>query len=152
MLVQLIEQELGMTVCGQADNIRDAMTLIEANASGRCDRGCHTAGIERTRIHQGPESADIGIPVLVLSMHEERLYAERVLRAGAKGFISKEESPAEVVAAIRKVLAGGIYVSQRVNEAILERLGQADQAVPIAPGWTCFPTGRSRSSSSSAAA
>ena len=62
-------------------------------------------------------------------MHAEKLYAERVLRAGAKGYVSKHESPSEVVEAIRKVLDGRIYVSERVNEAILERLGHADKAV-----------------------
>jgi DNA-binding NarL/FixJ family response regulator len=62
-------------------------------------------------------------------MHAEGLYAERVLRAGARGYVSKHESPAEVVAAIRKVTDGHIYVSERVNEAILQRLGRADRAV-----------------------
>ena len=69
------------------------------------------------------------LPVLVLSMHEENLYAERVLRAGAKGFISKKAAPAEVVAAIRQVLAGQTYVSENVNREILDRLGQVDKAV-----------------------
>ncbi len=69
------------------------------------------------------------LPVLVLSMHAESLYAERVLRAGARGYITKEESPADVVAAIRKVMAGEIYVSARVTGRILQRLGHADEAV-----------------------
>ena len=63
------------------------------------------------------------LPVLVLSMHAESLYAERVLRAGAKGYITKEESPAEVVAAIRKVIAGEIYVSERVTGTHLRTTG-----------------------------
>ncbi len=62
-------------------------------------------------------------------MHAETLYAERVLRAGAKGDIAKEESPEAVADAIRAVMAGGLYVSKRVAGTILERLGQADEAV-----------------------
>ncbi len=60
-----------------------------------------------------------------------RLYAERVLRAGAKGYITKEESPADVVEAIRKVMAGEICVSERVTGTNLERLGHADEAVRL---------------------
>jgi DNA-binding NarL/FixJ family response regulator len=129
MLVQLIEQELGMTVCGQADNIRDAMTLTGQTLPDAAIVDVTLPGSSGLEFIKDLKTRNIGVPVLVVSMHEERLYAERVLRAGAKGFISKEASPAEVVAAIRKVLAGGIYVSERINEAILERLGQADRAV-----------------------
>jgi DNA-binding NarL/FixJ family response regulator len=55
-------------------------------------------------------------------MHEENLYAERVIRAGARGYISKQEPPSEVTKAIRQVLAGKIYVSERVTGGILARL------------------------------
>ena len=70
------------------------------------------------------------LSVLVISTHAENLYAERVLHAGAKGFISKQESPAEVVAAICTVLGGRIYVSQRVDETILEQQRHKGKAVP----------------------
>jgi DNA-binding NarL/FixJ family response regulator len=69
------------------------------------------------------------LPVLVLSMHEEKLYAERVIRAGARGYITKQEPPGEVVKAIRKVIDGGIYVSERVTGKILERLDHVHKAV-----------------------
>ena len=61
------------------------------------------------------------LPVLVLSMHAEKLYAERVLRAGARGFVAKEESPAEVIKALRAVMAGEIYVSEGVHRQALNR-------------------------------
>ncbi len=73
---------------------------------------------------------NFGLPVLVLTMHPERIYAERALHAGAKGFISKEASPAEVLTAIRTLLAGRIYVSRRVNETILQRQGHGGKPVP----------------------
>ncbi len=129
MLVQLIDKELEMEVCGEADNIKDAMAIIE--------RTCPDAAIVDLTLHGSSglelikdlKARKIRLPVLVLSMHEENLYAERVLRAGAKGYISKNEAPAEVVAAIRKVTAGRIYMSERITGTILERVGTADKAM-----------------------
>jgi DNA-binding NarL/FixJ family response regulator len=64
----------------------------------------------------------IGLPVLVLSMHEESLYAERVLRAGANGYIMKRQGPSEVLVAIRRVLAGKIYLSEKMTSGLLKSL------------------------------
>ena len=61
------------------------------------------------------------LPVLVLSMHQERFYAERVLRAGAQGFVTKQGNPAAVVGAIRRVLGGDLYVSDELADALVLR-------------------------------
>ena len=129
MLVQLISQELGMMVCGEADNIKDALTLIGRTHPDAAILDLTLRGSSGLELIKELKAQDIGLPVLVLSMHAEKLYAERVLRAGAKGYVSKQESPAEVVEAIRKVLDGHIYTSERVTETILKRLGRADKAV-----------------------
>ena len=129
MLVQLISQELGMMVCGEADNIKNALTLIEQTHPDAAIVDVTLRGSSGLELIKQLKARNVGLPVLVLSMHTEKLYAERVLRAGAKGYVSKQESPAEVVEAIRKVLDGRIYVSERLNEAILGRLGRADKAV-----------------------
>ena len=129
MLVQLIDQELGMTVCGEADNIKDALRLIEGTHPDAAIVDLTLPGSSGLELIKDLKARDLRLPVLVLSMHAERLYAERVLRAGARGYITKEESPAEVVAAIRTVMDGRIYVSQRVNWTILERLGHVGKAV-----------------------
>jgi DNA-binding NarL/FixJ family response regulator len=91
------------------------------------------AGSSGLKLIKDLTARNFGLPVLVLSMHAEGLYAERVLHAGARGYISKQESSAEVAAAIRTVLAGRTYVSPRVNETILERQGHGVKAVPV-PG------------------
>ena len=130
MLVQLIGQELGMMVCGEADNIKDALTVIERTHPDAAIVDLTLRGSCGLELVKELKARDIGLPVLVLSMHAESLYAERALRAGAKGYVSKQESPAEVAEAIRKVVDGRIYVSERVNEAILGRLGRSDKAVP----------------------
>jgi DNA-binding NarL/FixJ family response regulator len=129
MLVQLIEKELGMTVCGQVDNIKEAMTLIEQALPDTAIVDITLPGSSGLELIKELKSRHIKLPVLVLSMHAEKLYAERVLRAGAKGYISKEEAPSEVVEAISDVMEGRIYVSKRINREILERLGHADKAV-----------------------
>lgn len=130
MLVQLIEQDLGLTVCGQADNIKQALTLIERTHPDAAIMDITLLGSSGIELIKDLAARNFGLPVLVLSMHEERLYAERALHAGAKGYISKEASPAEVLTAIRTVLAGRIYVSQRVNDTILERQGHVGKPVP----------------------
>jgi len=129
MLAQLIEKELGMTVSGQADNIKEAMTLIEQTLPDAAIVDITLQGSSGLELIKDLKARHNQLPVLVLSMHAERLYAERVLRAGARGYISKEEPPSEVVEAIREVMDGRMYVSKRVNREILERLGHADKAV-----------------------
>ena len=132
MLVQLINQEPGLAVCGEADNVQDALTLIEQTRPDAAIVDLTLVESNGLDLIKDLTARHLPLPVLVLSMHAERLYAERVLRAGAKGFISKEAPPAEVLAALRKVLAGGLYFSERVHRAILERPGHAAEAVPLA--------------------
>ena len=128
MLVELINNEPNMTVCGEADNVTDALSsikliqpdavIIDLNLIGSCGLEL----IKSLRAHQ------IQIPVLVLSGHDESLYAERVLRAGSQGYISKLASPVEVLKAINRVLVGQIYVSELINSQILSRLGSDNKA------------------------
>src|ERR1051325_8306892 len=128
MLAQLIEKELGMTVSGQANNIQEAKKLIEQTKPDAAIVDLTLDGSSGLELIKDLRARHNPLPVLVLSMHEESLYAERVLRAGAKGYVSKKEAPAEVVEAIRQVMAGQIYLSKRVNQEILDRLGHRDKA------------------------
>jgi DNA-binding NarL/FixJ family response regulator len=130
MLVQLIERELGMTVCGQANNLGDALSLIGKTRPDAAIVDLTLSGPGGLELIKEMKARNIRIPVLVLSMHGEKLYAERVLRAGAKGYISKEQSPAEVATAIRTVVDGGIYASGEITMAILGR--QAYGVQPLA--------------------
>ena len=75
---------------------------------------------------------NLNIPVLVLSMHDEKIFAERALKSGAKGYIMKQEMSGNVTAAIRHVLAGKIYVSDAINDRILSSLtGRAVEGTPL---------------------
>jgi DNA-binding NarL/FixJ family response regulator len=124
-LIQLITRDLGVTVCGEADNILDAMTLLEKHQPDVAIvdltlRG-GSSGLE---LLKDIKTQGLNVQVLVLSMHDEELYAERALRAGARGYISKNEASSEVVRAVRCVLSGEIYASQNVTARLLQRMSQ----------------------------
>lgn len=123
---ELINQEGDLKVCGEAEDIGKAwekikkldpdLVIIDISLKGR-------NGLEL--IHQ-INSYKKNMPVLVLSMHDETLYAQRALRAGAKGYIMKKDASESVIKAIRSVLEGKIYVSEKIIGNILETLsGQA---------------------------
>lgn len=123
-LAHLINKDLGMVVCGETDNIREAMTLVQQTKPDVAIVDITLRGSSGLELIKDLRGQGIDLPVLVLSMHEEELYAERVLRAGAMGYISKNEASGEVVKAIKQVLDGGIYVSPQVNTRILQKIGK----------------------------
>lgn len=123
-LGHLINRDLGMTVCGEADNIRDAMTLLKTTEPDIAIVDVTLRGSSGLELIKDMKAQGVDINVLVLSMHDEDLYAERALRAGAKGYITKNEASTEVVKAIRKVMNGEVYVSKHVTARILERMTQ----------------------------
>jgi DNA-binding NarL/FixJ family response regulator len=121
-LAELIAQEPDLTVCGEAEASREAMKAVEAL---RPDLAIvditlkDTYGIEL--IKQLKETHP-KLPVLVLSMHDESLYGERALRAGAKGYLTKQEATKQVVPAIRRILSGEIYVSEKLASTIFHKV------------------------------
>ena len=127
MLAQLINNEPDMLVSGDADNITDALTMIQQTQPDAAIVDISLQGPSGLELIKSLTAHNSQIPLLVLSMHSEKLYAERVIRAGAKGYVSKLASPFEVIKALNKVLNGQIYLSEQVTELILERLGQGGQ-------------------------
>jgi DNA-binding NarL/FixJ family response regulator len=123
MLIELINNESNMTVCGEADNVIDALSSIKLIQPDAAIIDLTLIGPSGLELIKSLKAHHIELPVLVLSMHDENLYAERVLRAGAQGYISKLASSDEVLKAINVVLAGQIYVSELINSEILKRLG-----------------------------
>lgn len=123
-LAQLIDRDLGLTVCGEADNIRDAMELIHQLKPDVAIVDITLKGSSGLELIKDIKAQGIDINVLVLSMHDEELYAERALRAGAKGYITKNEASTEVIKAIRSVMNGEIYASRQMTARLLERMTQ----------------------------
>jgi DNA-binding NarL/FixJ family response regulator len=121
-LCQLIDRDLGMSVCGEADNIRDAMRLIGETKPDIAIVDITLRGSSGLELLKDIKAQGVSLNVLVLSMHDEELYAERALRAGAKGYITKNEASTEVVKAIRRVMNGEVYASGNVTAKLLERV------------------------------
>ena len=123
-LGQLINRELEMTVCGEADNIRDAIELIRSTTPDIAIVDITLKGSSGIELLKDLRAQGIEVKVLMLSMHDEELYAERAFRAGARGYITKNEASSEVVKAVREVMNGGVYASRRVTARFLERVIQ----------------------------
>lgn len=120
-LAQLIAQQPDLTVCGEAESAPAALSGL---AGARADLVIvdlslqDSAGLELIKSLQRLHPS---LPLLVLSMHDESLYAERVFRTGARGYINKRESAQKVIEAIRRVLDGKLYVSDRAAEVLAGR-------------------------------
>ena len=120
-LRHLFEREPHLTVCGEAENIAESMAKIKESHPDllivdiSLPDGSGLDLIKRV-LAVFPE-----MPILVSSMHDERLLAERVLLAGAKGYINKQEAGEFLVAAVTKVLSGKVYLSQVMTERLLEQ-------------------------------
>ena len=116
---RLISREPDMEFCGEndgGDNVIDELAKAEPEVVVLDLSLSHSSGFDLIHViqHQLPKAA-----IIVLSMHDENLYAERTLRAGAAGYIMKQEAPAKVLSAIRKVAAGHVYVSEQISKRLL---------------------------------
>lgn len=133
-LRQIIERDPDLTVCGEAANAQEALqalpelkpdlVLVDISLGG-------SSGIDLIKAIKNDYDE---LPVLVVSMHDESLYAERALRAGAMGYIMKHEPGKTVKAAIHKVLGGEMYLSEKMSSTVISKFmrGQADRpASPI---------------------
>ena len=120
-LTNLIHQQPDLVVCGESE---DAPHALQEIAATRPDVAIvditlkHGSGIE---LIKNLKVLQPGLAIIVLSMHDERLYAERALRAGARGYIMKRETAKKVVTVIRQVLAGKIYMSESLTALFAEK-------------------------------
>jgi DNA-binding NarL/FixJ family response regulator len=119
-LALLINRENDLVVCGGAE---EAMGALHVLASARPDVLIVDISLN------GPDGLDLlktirtthpSLPVLILSMHDESIYAERALRAGANGYIMKQEATEKVLVAVRRILSGEVYVSDRIASKMLK--------------------------------
>jgi DNA-binding NarL/FixJ family response regulator len=125
----MLAAERDLEVCGEAESIEAAMQLAtSAHPDLAIVDLSLTEGTGLDLIRSLRESTPT-LPVLVLSMHDEALFAERVLRAGARGYIMKREAITGLVGAVRQVLSGRIYVSEGMAQSVLERLGHDGAAL-----------------------
>ena len=120
-LAQLFKQVPGLELAGEVETPEEAIPIVQA---GLADivlldlslKDCSGIEVIPRLLRERPDQR-----ILVLSMHDEIIYAERALRAGARGYIMKEESTDHVVEAIRRICEGGIYLSERVSHRLLDK-------------------------------
>jgi DNA-binding NarL/FixJ family response regulator len=119
-LAQLIDNEEDLKVVAEADTGGQGLDIV---VDGKLDLAVLDISLpDRNGLEliKDIRSVKPDLPVLVVSMHDEALYAERVLRAGARGYIMKQEGGKKLLQAIRQVLTGQIYVSEKMSARILE--------------------------------
>jgi DNA-binding NarL/FixJ family response regulator len=119
-IVRLIEQEPDLVVCGEAENASSALAAVTVLKPQMVLTDLTMPGGEGLEFVKDVRSLHPAVAVLVVSMHDEALYAERALRAGARGYIMKNEGGEKLVEAIRQVLQGKTYVSENMSGKVLE--------------------------------
>ena len=119
---RLIEKEPGLLVCGEAEDAADALEVIEQERPDVIVLDLSLKNSSGFDLILDVKQRWENVRILVLSMYNEDVYAERVLRAGASGYIMKQEAPKKVVTAIWAVLNGSVYVSDKVSANILQSM------------------------------
>ena len=114
-----LEAESDFTVCGQASNAEDAIGVVEAQNPDLVIADISLPGMSGLELIKQIHAIRPQLKTLIVSRHDESLYAERAIRAGAKGYVMKLEAPDVMVKAVRRVMNGGIYVSEEINERLL---------------------------------
>ncbi len=132
-LVNLIGQQSDLEVCGEAANEPKALALIGA---ARPDVAVVDLSLEDgsgLELIRSLKAMHPEVAVLVLSMHDESLYAERALRAGARGYIMKREAAKRVIQGIRSVQAGQLFISDRIAARLTEKFVEGPTAAEASP-------------------
>lgn len=132
-LALLIGHEPDLEVCGQADTAHAALELIGSTQPDLALVDISLPDKNGLELIKDIQAMHPGTAVLVVSMHDESLYAERVLRAGGRGYIMKQEGGKKLMAAIRQVLSGQIYLSEKMSANILEVFsgGRGESSSPV---------------------
>jgi DNA-binding NarL/FixJ family response regulator len=121
-IAHLINKTDDMMVLGGADNVADALRLIKTARPSLAIIDITLKGASGLELLKELRKAGLETPVLILSMHDESLYAERAMHAGANGYVTKHEASEEMLSAIRRVLSGQIYLNPRFMSRIAGRL------------------------------
>jgi DNA-binding NarL/FixJ family response regulator len=127
-VAQLINRQSDMLCCGEAADVSSASTAIELHQPNVVLLDLRLGTGDTLELIKSAKARFPTVAIIVLSQHDEALYAERALRAGAVGYVMKQEASEEVLHAIRIVLIGELYVSRKMTPLILRKLLKADPA------------------------
>jgi len=120
-LALLINQQQDMQVCGEAEEAQAAMQAIAQLRPDIMILDISLNGPDGLDLLKNIRAFDPDLPVLILSMHDEAIYAERALRARANGYIMKQEATEKVLVAVRRILNGEVYLSERMSNKMLQQ-------------------------------
>jgi len=120
-LALLIEREADLSVCGEADGAHSAFHALETLRPDIVLLDISLNGPDGLEVLKEIRMKSGSLPVLILSMHDESIYAERAMRAGANGYIMKQEATEKVLIAIRRILQGDVYLSDRLTTTMLQQ-------------------------------
>jgi len=132
-LAQLINEEKDMEICGEAEDVIEARKIFVKARPDMMIVDLTLKGVSGLDLIKDVHEHLPDLPILVLSMHDESIYAERVLRAGARGYIMKQEMTDKVIVAIRNVLAGKMFFSESIVESFLGMMTGKPAASPQNP-------------------
>jgi DNA-binding NarL/FixJ family response regulator len=130
---QLIGKQPDLTVCGQAEDANEALQCVASLNPDVVVLDLTLKDSDGLEVLKNINAQYPTLPVLVLSIHAESLYAELALRAGAEGYVMKSEPLANVLEAIRRVLTGGIYVSESMTSRMLQKHARGPAAAEALP-------------------
>ena len=129
-----IEQEPDMEVCGEAGSAADAFSAVAELQPDAILTDISLPGMNGIEFIKNLKALHPGIAVVVLSMHEESVYAERALRAGALGYVMKKENTGEVITALRKALKGESHLSSKAMESLMHKvIGRQNHGADASP-------------------
>jgi len=117
----LIDREEDLSVCGEAEGAHSAFHAIETLRPDIVVLDISLSGPDGLDVLKEIRMKTGSLPVLILSMHDESIYAERAMRAGANGYIMKQEATEKVLVAIRRILQGEVYLSDRLTNTMLQQ-------------------------------
>ncbi len=132
-LAEIINRETDLKVCGEAEDRNAALATIAASRPDLVIVDLMLKDSDGLELIKDVHSRWPKVRMLVVSMHDESLYAERVIRAGALGYITKQEATRRILLAIRRVLSGSIYLNEDVASHIIGRLGTRAGSVAATP-------------------
>ena len=132
-LTQLINRENDLTVCGEYDGSATALSAIAAAKPDVVVLDLTLKDGSGFSLIKDLKALNSKLPLLILTVHEESLYAERCLRAGAKGYLMKDRAMEDVLVALRRIIAGNVYLSEAMQSKLFRSSGKRSEAAVASP-------------------
>lgn len=132
-LTNLINEQEDLEICGESEDAKGALAGIAATEPRLAIVDISLNSASGLELLKDLRLQNPSVAAIVLSMHEEELYAERAMRAGARGYVRKRDTSKNILAAIRRVLEGGIYMSEKLSNVMARKFFQGEGAAGVGP-------------------